>query len=784
MRRSALLLASLLALGAAAWTLWPQGRDGPRRPPHPSTGLDPSPAPPPGLAPAPPPTPPTPSTDAPASPQAAPDATTGLARLRVHVRGVTRDGKPTGVRVHVRDAAGRETTREPGADGDAVFADLPPGAAHAWIDAPGFVGTEPEAIELRADREQETTHELRAGARVTGRVVAARTGAPVVGASVDAEDGGALEGMSSAGMRASYGPVLTDGDGRFETALLPLGAIVTVTARARGFRSTGTPLRLLAVDGARAPIELRLEPGGTVRGRVLAPDGRGVPDAEAFVFPEAWAEVRENPRVIYWRTDAGTREAIVTRCDAEGRFEVDGLPLGVPLCATALHRPFARATDACGVTLTESAPEASVTVRLRASAAVVVRLRDPEGRPIVEGQIEVGEGFGETRGQLDEAGTARVTGLAPGPTVLGVYVDGFVPVREEVTLGEGETLERTLRLSRGLSISGAVLDEAEVPVEGASVQASREGARRSPVARTRTAADGTFRIEGLEPGSHRIGAHANGMVIRQTEWMSVPATGVRLVAQRLVEVRARLVAPPGAAPSEVTLGSYDDHGGSASGEGWRDGRTVWTLARGTWRLTVHAPGFATIERRVTVTTSEGLDLGDLPLEAGATLEGVVVAPDGRGLAGVTLEATDPDQASAQTGTDGRFRLEHLRRTKVTVVVTAPGFRPGEVAADLSTPQAPVRVVLARGALVTASWKPVEGVKRLEDVYLRATQLGVPEDEAVVEHGDFDDGSTCSMRLPGGRFALELLADEKVLWRQEVTLEEGKDLALEIPVPAR
>ena len=141
--------------------------------------------------------------------------------------------------------------------------------------------------------------------------------------------------------------------------------------------SSAAASRTQPVAGTRATMDVRLEPGGVLRGVVVDPDGEPVPAATAFAFPEAWREVRWDPLVR-----SGNEEARRVETDAAGRFEVEGLPLGVPLCATARGEQFARALDACGVTLSETAGEANVSLRLRRPASVEITLRDPEGAPV------------------------------------------------------------------------------------------------------------------------------------------------------------------------------------------------------------------------------------------------------------------------------------------------------------------------------------------------------------------------------------------------------------------
>lgn len=131
-----------------------------------------------------------------------------------------------------------------------------------------------------------------------------------------------------------------------------------------------------------------------------------------------------------------------------------------------------------------------------------------------------------------------------------------------------------------------------------------------------------------------------------------------------------------------------------SDDSWQIGTDVgcdlFLLPKGTYRMTVTRPGFASIERRITLPE---VDIGkplDFPMTPGDAITGQIIDTDGQPVAGATVKPTrrhnnarSPQQhttehlprESAITDEDGQFRFANLFEGSYTLEVSADGFRP-------------------------------------------------------------------------------------------------------------
>ncbi len=245
-----------------------------------------------------------------------------------------------------------------------------------------------------------------------------------------------------------------------------------------------------------ADARVRFERGWTAGGVVL--DEKGAPV----------------PRAVVWRKTGRARSS--ERADAEGRFEMRGLPPGpIRLWATVGRDDLWDDADEKGAV--EATPEKShVVLRIARKAMVVIRVLDPAGKPVAsaEGWVEtVGRGW-----SLSLANGEGSINRPGGPFSVSVSEarssDGqrLAPATREDLPADVPEVE--IRLEPALSISGRVVDEEGKPVEGAALTA-RATAGRSfphpfwgssdrPQAAATSGADGAFRIEGLGRGKQTV----------------------------------------------------------------------------------------------------------------------------------------------------------------------------------------------------------------------------------------------------------------------------------------
>jgi hypothetical protein len=484
-------------------------------------------------------------------------------------------------RAQALTSAGHRGTAD--SQGTIRFGDLPSGPPEtAKVTAPGFL---PATVRLDLERGEALVVRLTPAFRLTGRLLCAE-GSPVAGG------GWTLE----TGTRSTTGEIGDDGAFAVEMPPETAGTLVLASSRTAEVRVTVRPGE---AGGVRDLGDLVAPPGMKVTGRLVRfEDGMPVPGARVWTLRSA-----SDPLLGWARGDS-----LEASSDAEGRFEVAGLPAGthrLRIDAPGLARRQVEialggdeASRNLGEVILDRGCEVTVTVGdegdapsgLRArldlrgdwqesdmlTASVVegaaVFAHVPPGRAtlsvtrghelVCDREVEVAgddstltvdcrEDGGLVRGtvfQGDEpAGPGRLTWSLGGPRSPGVILKrragelesdevlwggrpdvavavgpgGFfettdlrvgrwevawaseagLPLarRLEVRLGDAEVQEIALRYP-GLAIHGTVVDVQQRGVAGARVQDLAQGAFGI------TAEDGSFALEGFEPGALRLRA--------------------------------------------------------------------------------------------------------------------------------------------------------------------------------------------------------------------------------------------------------------------------------------
>lgn len=243
----------------------------------------------------------------------------------------------------------------------------------------------------------------------------------------------------------------------------------------------------------------------------------------------------------------------------------------------------------------------------------------------------------------------------------------------------------------------------------------------------------------------------------------------------------------GASTAAVRLSGTSLAGGvvDASTETAADGtfRFAHVAAGLTYTLRVTATGLAAFEQRGIVVTSDDVsNVGDLWLGLASALAGIVVDPDGTGVAGVdvslyrggvsqrndlrtgglvetflNIERAPEPLARTTTTAGGSFRIASATTGPATLVVRAPGYQQATRHVTLSgvTDGALERVELAPGStlagrVIDTAGAPVSGVRLV--AYAADGGLPSPVERAVAESSA--DGTFRFPSLAGhGRFAL-------------------------------
>ena len=113
---------------------------------------------------------------------------------------------------------------------------------------------------------------------------------------------------------AAVAKTRSDGDGMFVLPRLPDDRGLWITAQAPSHTPSMARAEL-SPELCHAGVELRLHEANTLRGRVVDPEGR----------PVAGAHVLGTKEVMWFQ---GGTTAVETRSDADGRFQLQGVPIG------------------------------------------------------------------------------------------------------------------------------------------------------------------------------------------------------------------------------------------------------------------------------------------------------------------------------------------------------------------------------------------------------------------------------------------------------------------------
>lgn len=418
-------------------------------------------------------------------------------------------------------------------------------------------------------------------------------------------------------------------------------ASATVTSKPAATANAADPVeRVEAQAGALA-----------VRGSVTH-DGTPVPEfpimLEWFEGPDTSAEPTSTHRLV---------------SDANGRFEW----AGEPRAAAATVRAVAAEQNAvvwCDPAVLDAGQlEVGLTVRiLPLDRTLAGRVLDKDKQPVTGAQLTI-NGFPATLAESDQNGRYLLRAPSDGYPLL-VTASGYRQRLIESFMPEGVAHhELDIELEPGAVFRGRVVDESGAPIVDANVRGSGLFGRG-----TRTAADGTFELDGASPGSrHQLAATKPGFQRGTT----VAETGDDDVEITLVpghDVTIRVVDTNGDAivGASIHIVPEPHRGWLRRGNTGTDGRKVLAdLASKPLDVIVEKPGY--VRHRAPITPPEIRNDHTITLQVGRAIAGVVVDETGEPLAGVTVRCRrrdlPPERASvgerATTGPDGRFEVDGL-----------------------------------------------------------------------------------------------------------------------------
>ena len=609
---------------------------------------------------------------------------------------------------------------------------------------------------------------LPAAETLSGRVVSALDGKPVAGAVVWAGDPGAFQ--------------RTGGDGAYRLTAAA-GRELGIRAAAAGYfeGGAGWPVRA----GERRAPTLALEPALAAAGVVVDEQGRPVAGVEIE------ARIQPGSRI---RTAAGWSSGGTGRTSASGKFRISNLAAGIAHQLKLTRAGFAPLVE----NVPPQPPGSELRLVLRrgkkgfgrvvdqaekpVAGARVVLAREPSGDRMMRSFDDDGSGrFAATAGadgrfEIPDlpAGTFQLT--ARGAGYAAITVPGLT-----VAQGAGSTDLGTVVLVRGVALEGYVTDPQGKPVEGARISVAEAGAEPTfgmgpagdpadapPIV---TAADGFFRVEDRRPGETLdVEARRTGYGPGNAPGVRVPsAEPLRIVLRPSSAVEGRTVDSDGK-PVAGALVAINPAGPTAMGRGYvmistvtmketRSGDDgsfrIEDVAPGTWDLKAAASGHQNTDMSgLEVRSAQDLTGVEVVLPAGAIVEGRVLSPGSRPVAGAEVQPVEPlvmgprihlRPIRAATDGDGYYRLDGLSPGARTFRAWREGFRDavrdlevkagdnaldfsleagaeisGRVVDDDGAPVSAARVVLYEGH---NSWDLPSAVSRPDGTY---TLSGVPD----------------------------------------------------------
>lgn len=630
-------------------------------------------------------------------------------KLTVEVLGKSRGHRLQGSRVVVShrtdgDRAGERLYDSGSRETSGLFEiSLPPGAYSVRVSCRRHKAGN-RSVTLLEDTPQTVVFELGRGNSISGRVLT-QSGSPVGGARVlalkelaspDADLEELLIGMI--GIQDMTGEFVAEdvsaADGTYQLDGLEFKSYA-VRVVAGGY----APNEVAGVPAPRAEVNVVLTPGGIVSGVVKDTSGLGVDGAVVSAFEELDSQNVFKIIVSKARPPVDSVES-----DSSGRFQFDTLGPGL----------YNFRIEAKGYQTSEELKKRvtnGTSLSFAVEPGLVLRgfVTGPDGEPVVGAKVRANQVGAQAVQRRREQVSLQFERAAletdeQGEFVLDTLAEGVYMVLCWQTDGDYATLRRNdvhvrpgmyplnLQLDRGGRIRGTVLDEATgEPIAGAYVSANDVANLRKEVV---SKEDGSFLLRGLAASGRSVLVSINapdyargrrqvklqknqeleetfeltptGVVSgRVVNSAGDPVPGARVMAKQTQEVSG----------VEQTLSTdMTDRDGVFSMSGIEPGEDRWVRVKKTQYLDGHSDTF-------TVDPSQSLDVGTIKLELGATLKGVVLGVDGKGVQDcqviIALEGQTDLQyggnPSNHTNARGEFTIGGLNSGTVDLVVKASHF---------------------------------------------------------------------------------------------------------------
>jgi protocatechuate 3,4-dioxygenase beta subunit len=526
-----------------------------------------------------------------------------------------------------------------------------------------------------------------------------KEGRPVEGAQVALNrsvtmQGGRAGNMVSISTSESVRPQSeTDFEGKFGFRGLSSGDYDVTISKAGFTRHVANGIK--AGDGA-TPLEVVLNPGASIAGRLAQPNGQPVTGYSVNARPSSPAGAG-SPGLM------GARGGAMVPTDPDGGFVLEGLIPGTAY-DLAIFGPGEFRGDAKKKSVV--APASDVGIEVAARGRITGRVVDAAtGAPITDfessiaparsgGMVLVVRGPGESDRRTpfsSPEGAFVFEDVAPGNWDVTVWAKTYQQARTGgVAVAAGETKTVEVKAARGLVIRGRVVDsKTGRGVQEATVSARDGGGSvgifvldPSGAGGALTDADGRFEIVDQAPGSYQLTARhalfpegtARIVLDDKDGAIDIPLVPGGTIGGVVISSQGAPLAG-----AEVGLQNSGDGGGIRFG---MEGQGTLTDGAGRFRFDHLAAGRykvgATLRNEGSPLLDVALGPGDaredirLTLDAGATVRGTLkgLSETERGGVMVGAQAAPDYFANSRTNADGSFEFTGVPKGSVTLRATA------------------------------------------------------------------------------------------------------------------
>jgi protocatechuate 3,4-dioxygenase beta subunit len=523
---------------------------------------------------------------------------------------------------------------------------LPTGKSTALHVAPG-------------DRKTGVVITLPRGLALTGRVTDP-AGKPLSGVVVSAsqDEGGPMPGNARRmifgamrGLADDGDAIMTGSDGMFSMRVKE--GTYDVNFKREGFAAKN--VRAVSVNATAKPIEVKLDPGVEITGRVVR-GGNGV----------------EGVNVAVMSTDAMS----ATTTTPDGHFTIADLSPGSYMVIFAKQEDFVQQMK------TLNAPARDVTIELPAGGRITGHVVDKSTHQAVT-SFQAGVSLARSGGGMvidtppmlksftSDDGSFTLDNVPVGSVQVVASAPGYTTAHlTNITVEAGKSLENVeVALETGVRLTGHVTGPDGSPLPGVVVRPETSSGGAMRVVRfnggsdgvTTTDANGDYSMDQLEAGSQKSFSFSHDGYLQVTKTVDLTGRDARLDAQLSAGTRVTgsVVTDAGAPVPDADVRASS----AVAGSGFRATRTD---ANGAFALEGLPPGHYTFSASKTgyaEGTARDFDISagapvQITLKSGGVIYGHVTGVTGDDLGKVTVNATSPN-GSAEGAVDGggNYRIQ-------------------------------------------------------------------------------------------------------------------------------